>query len=163
MRARGATSTDIVILVVAADDGVMPQTEEAVQHAKGAEVPVVVALNKMDKDGVDPDRVKNELAARDVIPEEWGGDTQFIPVSALTGDGVNALLEAVLLQAELLELKAVEDGPAQGVVGESELDKGKGPIATLLVQNGSLRQGDVIVAGQCFGKARALNDENGSR
>ena len=163
MRARGATSTDIVILVVAADDGVMPQTEEAVQHAKGAEVPVVVALNKMDKDGVDPDRVKNELAARDVIPEEWGGDTQFIPVSALTGDGINALLEAVLLQAELLELKAVEDGPAQGVVIESELDKGKGPIATLLVQNGSLKQGDVIVAGQFFGKARALNDENGKQ
>ena len=161
MRARGATSTDIVILVVAADDGVMPQTEEAVQHAKGAGVPVVVAVNKMDKEGADPDRVKNELAARDVIPEEWGGDTQFINVSALTGDGVDALLEAVLLQAELLELTAVEDGPAQGVVIESELDKGKGPVATLLVQNGTLKQGDVIVAGQFFGKARAINDENG--
>ena len=161
MRARGANSTDIVILVVAADDGVMPQTEEAVQHAKGAEVPIVVAVNKMDKEGADPDRVKNELAARDVIPEDWGGDTQFIPVSALTGDGVDALLEAVLLQAELLELKAVEDGPAQGVVIESKLDKGKGSVATLLVQNGTLKQGDVIVAGQFFGKARALNDENG--
>ena len=163
MRARGATSTDIVILVVAADDGVMPQTEEAVQHAKGAEVPVVVAINKMDKEGADPDRVKNELAARDVIPEEWGGDTQFIPVSALTGEGVDAVLEAVLLQAELLELTAVENGPAQGVVIESELDKGKGPVATLLVQNGTLKQGDVIVAGQFFGKARALNDENGKQ
>ena len=161
MRARGATSTDIVILVVAADDGVMPQTEEAVQHAKGAEVPIVVAVNKIDKEGADPDRVKNELAARDVIPEEWGGDTQFISVSALTGEGIDALLEAVLLQAELLELKAVQDGPAQGVVIESELDKGKGPIATLLIQNGTLKQGDVIVAGQYFGKARALNDENG--
>ncbi len=163
MRARGATSTDIVILVVAADDGVMPQTEEAVQHAKGAEVPIVVAVNKIDKEGADPDRVKNELAARDVIPEEWGGDTQFISVSALTGEGIDALLEAVLLQAELLELKAVEDGPAQGVVIESELDKGKGPIATLLIQNGTLKQGDVIVAGQYFGKARALNDENGQQ
>lgn len=163
MRARGANSTDIVILVVAADDGVMPQTEEAVQHARGAKVPVVVAVNKMDKEGADPDRVKNELAARDVIPEEWGGDTQFIPVSALTGEGVDALLEAVLLQAELLELKAVEDGPGQGVVIESELDKGKGPVATLLVQNGTLKQGDVIVAGQYFGKARAINDENGKQ
>ncbi len=163
MRARGATSTDIVILVVAADDGVMPQTEEAVQHAKGAEVPIVVAVNKIDKEGADPDRVKNELAARDVIPEEWGGDTQFISVSALTGEGIDTLLEAVLLQAELLELTAVEDGPAQGVVIESELDKGKGPIATLLIQNGTLKQGDVIVAGQFFGKARALNDENGNQ
>ena len=163
MRARGATSTDIVILVVGADDGVMPQTEEAVQHAKGAEVPVVVAVNKMDKESADLDRVKNELAARDVIPEEWGGDTQFIPVSALTGEGIDALLEAVLLQAELLELTAVEDGPAQGVVIESELDKGKGPVVTLLVQNGTLKQGDVIVAGQFFGKTRALNDENGKQ
>ena len=163
MRARGANSTDIVILVVAADDGVMPQTEEAIQHAKGAGVPIVVAINKMDKEGADPDRVKNELAARDVIPEDWGGDTQFVPVSALTGDGINDLLEAVLLQAEILELKAVQDGPAQGVVIESELDKGKGPVATLLVQNGTLKQGDTIVAGQFFGRARALNDENGKQ
>ena len=161
MRARGANSTDIVILVVAADDGVMPQTEEAVQHAKGAGVPVVVAVNKMDKEGADPDRVKNELAARDVIPEDWGGDTQFVHVSALTGQGIEALLEAVLLQAELLELKAVEDGPAQGVVIESELDKGRGSVATLLVQNGTLKQGDIVVAGQYFGRARAINDENG--
>lgn len=163
MRARGANSTDIVILVVAADDGVMPQTEEAIQHAKGAEVPIVVAINKIDRDTADPDRVKNELAARDVIPEDWGGDTQFIPCSAITGEGVEALLEAVLLQAELLELKAVEKGPAQGVVLESELDKGKGSVATLLVQNGTLNRGDVIVAGQFFGKVRALNDESGKQ
>jgi len=163
MRARGANSTDIVILVVATDDGVMPQTEEAIQHAKGAGVPVVVAVNKMDKEGADPDRVKNELAAREVIPEDWGGDTQFIHVSALTGEGVDDLLEAVLLQSELLELKAVENGPAQGVVIESELDKGRGPVATLLVQNGTLKQGDVVVAGQYFGRARAINDENGKK
>lgn len=161
MRARGANSTDIVILVVAADDGVMPQTEEAVKHAKSAGAPIVVAVNKIDKEGADLDRVKNELSARDVIPEDWGGDTQFIPCSAITGAGIEELLEAVLLQAELLELKAVIDGPAQGVVIESELNKGKGPVATLLVQNGTLKQGDLIVAGQYFGRARALNDESG--
>ncbi len=163
MRARGANSTDIVILVVAADDGVMPQTEEAIQHAKGAGVPIVVAINKIDREGADPDRVKNELAAKDVIPEDWGGDTQFVPCSAITGEGVEALLEAVLLQAELLELTAVQDGPAQGVVLESELDKGKGSVATLLVQNGTINRGDVIVAGQYFGKVRALNDESGQQ
>ncbi|MGV0035248.1 MAG: translation initiation factor IF-2 [Candidatus Azotimanducaceae bacterium WSBS_2022_MAG_OTU7] len=163
MRARGANSTDIVILVVAADDGVMPQTEEAVKHAKSAGAPMVVAVNKIDKEGADMDRVKNELSARDVIPEDWGGDTQFIPCSAITGAGIEELLEAVLLQAELLELKAVTDGPAQGVVIESELNKGKGPVATLLVQNGTLRQGDLIVAGQYFGRARALNDEAGKQ
>ena len=161
MRARGATSTDIVILVVAADDGVMPQTEEAVQHAKGAGVPLVVAVNKIDKEGADPDRVKNELAAKEVIPEEWGGDTQFIPVSAITGEGIDQLLEAVLLQAELLELAAVEDGPAQGVVIESRLDKGKGSVATLLIQNGTLKQGDIVVAGEQYGRTRAMSDENG--
>ena len=161
MRARGANSTDVVILVVAADDGVMPQTEEAVKHAKSAGAPIVVAINKIDKEGVDLDRVKNELSARDVIPEDWGGDTQFIPCSAITGAGIEELLEAVLLQAELLELKAVVDGPAQGVVIESELNKGKGPVATLLVQNGTLKQGDLIVAGQYFGRARALNDQAG--
>ena len=163
MRARGASSTDIIILVVAADDGVMPQTEEAIQHAKGAEAPIVVAVNKIDREGADIERVKNELAARDVIPEEWGGDTQFIGCSAITGEGVEKLLEAVLLQSELMELKAVEDGPGQGVVIESELDKGKGPVATLLVQNGQIKQGDVVVAGQFFGKVRALNDENGNQ
>ncbi|MDA0787901.1 MAG: translation initiation factor IF-2 [Proteobacteria bacterium] len=161
MRARGANCTDIVILVVAADDGVMPQTVEAIQHSKGAGVPMVVAVNKMDLEGADPDRVKNELAAKDVIPEDWGGDTQFVPVSALTGAGVDDLLEAILLQAELLELKAVKDGPAQGVVIESELDKGRGPVATLLVQEGTLSRGDIIVAGEQFGRVRALGDENG--
>jgi translation initiation factor IF-2 len=163
MRARGASSTDIIILVVAADDGVMPQTEEAIQHAKGAEAPIVVAVNKIDREGADIERVKNELAARDVIPEEWGGETQFVGCSAITGEGVEKLLEAVLLQSELMELKAVEDGPGQGVVIESELDKGRGPVATLLVQNGQIKQGDVVVAGPFFGKARALSDENGNK
>jgi len=161
MRARGANSTDIVILVVAADDGVMPQTEEAIQHAKNAGAPMVVAINKIDKEGADPDRAKNGLAAKDVIPEDWGGDTQFVPVSALTGEGIEDLLEAVLLQAELMELKAVADGPANGVVIESELDKGKGPVATLLVQNGTLKQGDIIVAGQQYGRARAITGDDG--
>ncbi|MBQ61717.1 MAG: translation initiation factor IF-2 [Gammaproteobacteria bacterium] len=162
MRARGAQSTDIVILVVAADDGVMPQTEEAIAHSKGAGVPIVVAVNKIDKEGADPERVKSELAAREVIPDDWGGDTQFVPLSALTGEGVNDLLEAINLQAEILELTAVEEGPAMGVVIESELDKGKGPIATLLVQNGTLKRGDIIVAGEHFGRVRALSRENGS-
>ena len=139
MRARGAKATDIVILVVAADDGVMPQTEEAIQHAKAAGVPVVVAINKMDKEDADPDRIKNDLAARDVIPEEWGGDTMFVPVSAKAGTGIEELLEAVLLQAEVLELKAQPSAPGRGVVVESRLDKGRGPVATVLVQNGTLR------------------------
>ena len=163
MRARGASSTDIIVLVVAADDGVMPQTEEAIQHAKGSEAPIVVAVNKIDREGADIERVKNELAARDVIPEDWGGETQFVGCSAITGEGVDKLLEAVLLQSELMELKAVEEGPGQGVVIESELDKGRGPVATLLVQNGQIKQGDVVVAGQFFGKARALSDENGNK
>jgi translation initiation factor IF-2 len=163
MRARGANATDIVILVVAADDGVMPQTEEAIQHAKNAGVPLIVAINKMDKEGADLDRAKNELVAREVIPDDWGGDTQFVPVSAITGQGMDDLLEAINLQAELLELTAVEDGPAQGVVIESELDKGRGPVATLLIQNGTLKQGDIIVAGEQFGRVRAINDENGQR
>jgi len=161
MRARGAKATDIVILVVAADDGVMPQTEEAVQHAKAAGVPIVVAVNKMDKPEADPDRVKNELSARDVIPEEWGGDTQFIPVSALTGQGVEELLEAVILQAEVLELTAPDEGPARGVVVESRLDKGRGPVATVLVQAGRLKQGDNILVGQQYGRVRAMLDEDG--
>ncbi|MFC3681448.1 translation initiation factor IF-2 [Bacterioplanoides pacificum] len=161
MRARGAQSTDVVILVVAADDGVMPQTEEAVQHAKAAGVPIVVAINKMDKESADPDRVKNELAARDVIPEDWGGDVPFVPVSAHTGEGIDTLLEAVLLQSELLELKAHFTGPGQGVVVESRLDKGRGPVATLLVQNGILKKGDIVLAGTYYGRARALLDENG--
>ncbi len=161
MRARGANATDIVILVVAADDGVMPQTEEAIKHAKAAGAPIVVAINKMDKEGADPDRVKSELASRDVIPDDWGGDTQFVQVSALAGTGIEDLLEAVLLQAELLELTAVVDGPAKGVVIEAQLDKGRGPVATLLVQNGTLKQGDIIVAGQFYGRVKALNDEQG--
>lgn len=163
MRARGAKSTDIVILVVAADDGVMPQTEEAIAHARAAEVPLVVAVNKMDKEGVDPDRVKNELAAKDVISEEWGGDTQFCYVSAHTGDGIDELLDAVLLQSELLELKAAADVPAQGMVIESRLDKGRGAVASLLIQNGTLNQGDIVLAGQCYGRVRAMLDENGQQ
>ena len=161
MRARGAKSTDIVILVVAADDGVMPQTEEAVQHARAAGVPLVVAVNKMDKEGADPDRVKNELAAKDVIPEDWGGDTQFIPVSAHTGEGIDTLLEALLLQSELLELKAPADVPANGLVIESRLDRGRGPVASLLVQQGTLSQGDIVLAGLQYGRVRAMLDENG--
>lgn len=161
MRSRGAKSTDIVILVVAADDGVMPQTEEAVNHARAAEVPLIVAVNKMDKEGADPDRVRNELSAKEVIPEDWGGDTQFINVSALTGDGVDDLLDAVLLQAEILELKAPRDVPAQGLVIESRLDKGRGSVASLLVQSGTLRQGDIVLAGLQYGRVRAMLDENG--
>jgi len=161
MRARGAQLTDIVILVVAADDGVMPQTEEAVQHAKAAGVPLVIAVNKMDKEEADPDRVKNELAQRDVLPEEWGGDTQFVHVSAKSGLGIDELLDAVLLQAEMLELTAAPEGPGQGVVVESRLDKGRGPVATLLVQNGTLRKGDIVLAGLHYGRIRAMMDENG--
>ena len=162
MRARGAQSTDIVILVVAADDGVMPQTEEAVQHAKAAGVPLVVAVNKIDKEQADPDRIKHDLAARGVVPEEWGGDTMFMHVSAKVGTGIDELLEAVLLQAEVLELKAQPTAPARGVVVESRLDKGRGPIATVLVQNGTLRQGDVVLAGLNYGRVRAMLDENGN-
>jgi len=161
MRARGAKATDIVILVVAADDGVMPQTIEAVQHARAAGVPLIVAVNKMDKEGADPERVKNELSAQQVIPEDWGGDTQFIPVSAQTGDGISDLLDAILLQAEVLELTAARDVPAQGIVIESRLDKGRGSVASLLVQSGTLRNGDVVLAGTHFGRVRAMLDENG--
>ncbi len=162
MRSRGAKATDVIVLVVAADDGVKPQTEEAVQHAKAAGVPLVVAINKMDKEGVDPERVKNELSAMEVIPDDWGGDTQFVEVSALTGKGVDQLLEAVLLQAELLELKAYTDVPGHGVVIESRLDKGRGPVASVLVQNGTLRSGDIVLAGHEYGKVRALLDEEGN-
>ena len=160
MRARGARSTDIVILVVAADDGVMPQTEEAIQHARAAEVPLVVAVNKIDKEAADPDRVKNELAAKDVIPEDWGGDTQFIEVSAQTGQGIDALLDALLLQSELLELQAPRDTAGQGIVIESRLDKGRGSVASLLVQQGTLRQGDIVLAGLQYGRVRAMLDES---
>lgn len=162
MRARGAKATDVVILVCAADDGVMPQTEEAIQHARSAKVPIVVAMTKVDKATADVDRVKNELAQRDVIPEDWGGDVPFIPVSSKSGQGIDELLEAVLLQAEILELKAHFTGPGQGVVVESRLDKGRGSVATLLVQNGLLKKGDFVLAGTCYGRVRALLDENGN-
>jgi translation initiation factor IF-2 len=163
MRARGAKVTDIVILVVAADDGVMPQTLEAVQHAKAAGVPIVVAVNKIDREDANPDRVMQELSGKGVIPEAWGGDTIFMNVSALTGQGVDDLLEAVLLQAELLELKAPLEGPATGVVIESRLDRGRGPVATVLVQRGTLNKGDMLLAGQQFGRVRLLLDENGEQ
>jgi len=163
MRARGAQCTDIVILVVAADDGVMPQTKEAVDHARSAGVPIVVAINKMDKEEADPDRIKTELAGMEVIPEDWGGDVQFIPVSAHTGDGIDDLLEALLLQAEILELEASPDAPAKGVVVESSLERGRGSVATVLVQNGTLRQGEMVVAGSFFGKVRAMTDEAGKQ
>jgi translation initiation factor IF-2 len=161
MRARGAGVTDIVVLVVAADDGVMPQTKEAVQHSRAAGVPIIVAVNKIDKPEADPDRVKNELAQLDVIPEDWGGDTMFIHVSAKTGEGIDELLDAILLQSEVLELTAIDVGPAQGIVIESRLDKGRGVVTSLLVQQGKLKKGDVLLAGREFGRIRAMLDENG--
>jgi translation initiation factor IF-2 len=161
MRARGAKATDIVILVVAADDGVMPQTKEAIHHAIAGGVPLVVAINKIDKPEANSERVKTELVAEQVVPEEYGGDVPFIPVSAKTGEGIDALLENVLLQAEILELKAPKDAPAQGLVIEARLDKGKGPVATILVQSGTLKRGDMLLAGSTFGRVRAMMDENG--
>ena len=161
MRARGAQVTDIVILVVSADDGVMPQTEEAIEHARAAGVPLIVAINKIDKENADQEKVKNDLAAKNVIPEEWGGETIFIPISALTGQGVDTLLDSVVLQAEILELKAHDTGPATGVVIESSLDKGKGPVATVLIQNGILNMKDFVLVGQTFGRVRALFNEFG--
>jgi translation initiation factor IF-2 len=161
MRARGAKATDIVVLVVAADDGVMPQTIEAINHAKAAKVPLVVALNKIDKHEANPDKVKQELLTHEVVPEEYGGDSPVVPVSARTGQGVDALLEQVLLQAEVLELKAPIDAPAKGVVIEARLDKGRGPVATLLVQSGTLHRGDIVLTGPVYGRVRAMLDENG--
>ena len=161
MRARGAQATDIVILVVAADDGVMPQTREAIHHAKAAGVPIVVAVNKIDKPDANPERVKQELVAESVVPEEYGGESPFISVSAKTGVGIDELLENVLLQAEVLELKAPKESPAKGIIIEARLDKGRGPVATMLVQSGTLRQGDVLLSGQVFGRIRAMIDENG--
>ncbi|KFN49775.1 hypothetical protein P873_09470 [Arenimonas composti TR7-09 = DSM 18010] len=163
MRARGAKLTDIVVLVVAADDGVMPQTIEAVEHARAAKVPLIVAVNKIDKPEANPDNVKQGLVKLEVVPEEWGGDVQFVPVSAKTGDGVDALLEAISLQAELMELQAVYDGRATGTVIESALDKGRGPVATVLVQQGTLKKGDFLVCGTHYGRVRALFDENGKQ
>ncbi|KVD55054.1 translation initiation factor IF-2 [Burkholderia ubonensis] len=161
MRARGAKATDIVILVVAADDGVMPQTKEAISHAKAGGVPIVVAINKIDKPEANPDRVKQELVAEGVVPEEYGGDSPFVPVSAKTGTGIDDLLENVLLQAEVLELKAPVEAPAKGIVIEAKLDKGKGPVATMLVQSGTLNRGDIVLAGTAYGRVRAMLDENG--
>ena len=161
MRARGAKVTDMVVLVVAADDGVMPQTKEAIAHAKAANVPLVVAINKIDKPEANPDRVKQELVAESVLPEEYGGDVQFIQVSAKTGEGIDRLLDGLLLQAEVLELKAAKDAPARGIVIEARLDKGRGPVATILVQSGTLKRGDVVLAGAVFGRVRAMTDESG--
>ena len=161
MRARGAKVTDLVILVVAADDGVMPQTAEAIHHAKAANVPMVVAINKIDKPEANAERVKQDLASREVVPEEWGGDTMFVEVSAKTGQGIDSLLERILLQAEVLELKAPRDAPAKGIVVEARLDKGRGPVATVLIQSGTLKRGDIVLAGTVFGRVRALLDEAG--
>ncbi|UTV98836.1 translation initiation factor IF-2 [Marinomonas rhizomae] len=161
MRARGAKATDIVILVCAADDGVMPQTIEAIQHARAGNVPMVVAITKIDKEGADIDRVKNELVAQEVVPEEWGGDVQFVGVSAKSGEGIEELLEAILLQSEVLELTAVPSAPGKGVVVEARLDRGRGSVATLLVQNGTLKKGDIVLAGLQMGRVRALLDETG--
>ncbi|MDO6566138.1 translation initiation factor IF-2 [Alteromonas sp. 1_MG-2023] len=161
MRARGATATDIVILVVAADDGVMPQTKEAVQHARAAGVPLIIAVNKMDKESADPDRVKTELSQLEVISEEWGGEHQFCNVSAKTGMGVDGLLEAINLQAELLDLQAVAKGPGRGIVIESRLDKGRGPVASVLIQEGELKAGDILLCGEEYGRVRAMRDEHG--
>ncbi len=163
MRARGAKATDVVILVVAADDGVMPQTEEAIQHARAANVPIVVAINKCDKPSADPDRVTNELVVKGVIPENYGGDTQFIQVSAHTGQGIDDLLEAISLQAEVLELHALADAPAKGVIIEARVDKGRGTVATLLVQQGTLKHGDLVLAGQTYGRVRAMMNERGEQ
>jgi len=161
MRARGAQATDVVVLVVAADDGVMPQTIEAIQHAKAAEVPLVVAVNKIDRENADPERVRNELSQHEVIPEEWGGENLFVNVSAHTGEGVDKLLESILLQSELMDLEAVEEGPASGIVIEASLEKGRGAVATLLVQSGTLQQGDMIIAGEEYGRIRNMFDETG--
>jgi len=161
MRARGAKATDIVVLVVAADDGVMPQTREAIAHARAAGVPIVVAMNKIDKPEANPDRLKQELVTEGVVPEEYGGDSPFVPVSAKTGEGIDSLLEHVLLQAEVLELTAPKDAPAKGLVIEAKLDKGRGPVATILVQSGTLKRGDIVLAGSSFGRVRAMLDENG--
>ncbi|KHD07224.1 translation initiation factor IF-2 [Candidatus Thiomargarita nelsonii] len=161
MRARGAKVTDIVVLVVAADDGVMPQTNEAIQHAKAAEVPLLVAINKIDKPEADPERVKQELVAKEVVPEDWGGDTMFVQVSAKTGEGIDELLDSILLQAEVLELTTVAEGTATGVIVESRLDKGRGAVASLLVQSGQLKKGDILLAGKEYGRVRAMLDETG--
>ena len=161
MRARGAKVTDLVVLVVAADDGVMPQTVEAVHHAKAANVPIIVAVNKVDKPEAQPERIRQELVAHAVVPEDWGGDTMFVDVSAKTGKNIDGLLESILLQAEVLELNAPRLAPARGIVIESRLDKGRGPVATVLVRSGTLNRGDIVLAGAVFGRVRAMLDETG--
>ena len=161
MRSRGAQVTDLVVLVVAADDGVKPQTIEAISHARQASVPLIVAINKMDKEDADPDRVKQELATQEVIPEDWGGDTLMNEVSAMTGEGIDTLLDSVLLQSEMLDLTAPDQGLASGTVVEARLDRGKGVVATLLVQKGSLGKGDIVIAGREFGRARAMTSDSG--
>jgi translation initiation factor IF-2 len=161
MRARGAKATDIVVLVVAADDGVMPQTIEAVHHAKAGNTPLIIAVNKIDKPESNPERVKQELSQHEVVPEEWGGDTMFAHVSAMNGEGIDGLLDAILLQAEMLDLKAPVETAARGVVIESRLDKGRGPVASILVQGGTLNRGDIVLAGDVYGRVRAMLDENG--
>ncbi len=163
MRARGASVTDIVVLVVAADDGVMPQTKEAIAHAKAAKVPIIVAVNKIDKPGADPERVKRELVEQGLVPDDWGGDTIFVNVSAMTGEGIERLLEAIQLQSELLELTANAKRPASGTVLEALLDRGRGPVARVLVQDGTLRVGDFVLAGAGFGKVRAMTNEHGKQ
>lgn len=163
MRARGAMATDIAVLVVAADDGIMPQTIEAINHAKAAKVQIIVAINKMDKEGANPERVKEQLTEQELVPEEWGGDVICVPVSAKTGMGIDKLLETILLVAEMSELKANPNRTAKGVVIEAKLDKGRGPIATFLVQNGTLHSGDYVVAGTAVGRVRAMTDYNGKR
>ena len=161
MRARGAQVTDIAILVVAADDGVMPQTVEAINHAKAAEVPIIVAVNKIDKPTAEPERVRQQLSEHELIPEQWGGDTVFVDVSALTGEGIDELLEMILLVADVRELKANPARPAKGHIIEAELDKGRGPVATVLVETGTLRIGDSIIAGGAYGRVRAMTNDRG--
>ena len=161
MRARGAKATDIVVLVVAADDGVMPQTAEAIDHARAAGTPIIVAINKMDKESADPDRVLNELTTKEIVPEEWGGDVPVAKVSAHTGQGIDELLDLILIQSELMELKASAEGAAQGVVIEARVDKGRGAVTSILVQNGTLNIGDLVLAGSSYGRVRAMSDENG--
>ena len=163
MRARGANTTDIVVLVVAANDSIMPQTEEAINHAKAAEVSIIVAINKMDLQGADAEKVKGDLGAKDLVPEDWGGNVQMIPVSALNGEGVDKLLEAISLEAEILELKAFHEGDAQGVVIESELDKFRGAVSTFLVQNGCLKVGDVVISDMSMGKVKAITNSSGEK
>jgi small GTP-binding protein domain len=163
MRARGANTTDIVVLVVAANDSIMPQTEEAINHAKAAEVSIIVAINKMDLQDADAEKVKGDLGAKDLVPEDWGGNVQMIPVSALNGEGVDKLLEAISLEAEILELKAFHEGDAQGVVIESELDKFRGAVSTFLVQNGCLKVGDVVISDMSMGKVKAITNSSGEK